>query len=270
MNTSSPWLDLLANPGTHGHIVQLYQDDEFYGEAISHFAAEGLLKGESIIIVATAPHWENISRRLGRKGFKVADLRKRGQLTLLDADHTLPKFLVNDMPDAKTFKDLAHGVIEKARGGGKYAGVRWWGEMVNVLYVNGNQRGSTRLEELFEEVGDETPIALFCSFYMDKFDPKIYDGPIGDLCRTHSHLIPAEDYSLHKECIDRAVAEAFGKLDDKFLKILVSTKEWSVPGMPPSQALLLCLKQAAPEKFGQVLNLAKKYEDKNVARMHHG
>ena len=35
------WKALLANPGPDGHIVQLYQDADFYGEAISHFAAEG-------------------------------------------------------------------------------------------------------------------------------------------------------------------------------------------------------------------------------------
>lgn len=29
------WKELLANPGPDGHIVQLYQDVDFYGEAIS-------------------------------------------------------------------------------------------------------------------------------------------------------------------------------------------------------------------------------------------
>jgi hypothetical protein len=30
--------------------------------------------------------------------------------------------------------------------------------------------------------------------------------------------------------------------------------------MPPSQALLLCLKQAAPQKLDEVLTLARRYE----------
>ena len=58
---ATSWRKLLAEPGENGHIVQLYQDDEFYGEAISHFAAEGLARGESIILVATEPHWKDIS-----------------------------------------------------------------------------------------------------------------------------------------------------------------------------------------------------------------
>jgi hypothetical protein len=260
-NTSPPWKKLLADPAPDGHIVQLYQDDEFFGEAISHFAAEGLVKGESIIIVATGPHWDNISGRLARKGFQVADLFRVGQLTLLDADQTLPKFLVNKMPDAKAFKSIARATIRKARAGGKYPRVRWWGEMVNVLYVNGNRKASTRLEELFDEVAHEESIAIFCSFFMDKFDAKIYDGPLGDICRTHAHLIPANDYGSHRSCVDRAVTDVFGKRGrDALLDLLVSSKHLWVPGMPPSQALLLCLKQAAPQKLDEVLTLARRYE----------
>jgi len=174
---SSLWKDLLANPGPDGHIVQLYQDEEFLGEAVSHFVAEGLAKGEAII-VATEPHWVNISSRLVLKGFDLESLGRRGQITLLNANETLPKFLVHNIPDAKSFKDIARAPIEKARAGGRYPRVRWWGEMVNVLYVNGNSRGSTRLEELFDEVAHEESIAIFCSFLMDKFDPKIYEGPL--------------------------------------------------------------------------------------------
>jgi DcmR-like sensory protein len=256
----SPWKEILANPGPDGHIVQLYQDDEFYGEAIAHFAAEGLAKGESIILVATAPHWVNISGRLASRGFSVQELFGRGQLTLLDADGTLPKFIVNNMPDAGIFKGLARATIEKARAGGKFPRVRWWGEMVNVLYVNGNGRGSTRLEELFGEVGREESVPVFCSFLMDKFDPKIYDGPLGDVCRTHAHLIPIDDEVRHRDIVDRAVAEVFGKIEGPLLRSMISQKARSGPVMPPSQALLLCLKEMQPHRFGDVLAAARKHE----------
>lgn len=260
---SAPWKALLADPGIDGHIVQLYQEDRFYGEAISHFAAEGFVRGESIILVATAHNLKNISARLTAKGFDLPDLCRRGQLTVLDADQTLPKFLRGDQPHAKTFKAIARSTIEKARAGGKYPRVRWWGEMVNVLYVNGNGRGSARLEELFDEVAHEENIAIFCSFLMDKFDKGIYEGPLGEVCRTHAHLIPAEDYSRHRDCVDEAVAAVFGRLDDKFLKSLASSRKRATIGMPASQALLLWLKEAVPDKFGEVLDVARTLEGKH-------
>jgi hypothetical protein len=256
----SSWKELLANPGPNGHIVQLYQDADFYGEAISHFAAEGLARGESTIIVATGPNWANIAGRLISKGFIPAELFRSGQLVLLDAEATLPKFLVGDMPDGKTFKDLAGATIEQARAGGKFPRVRWWGEMVNLLYMAGNQSGSTRLEELFDEVAHEQSIAIFCSFLMDEYDPKIYDGAFGDVCRTHAHVIPAEDYAMHRTIVDRAIGEVIGPIEGPLLRSLVSWARRRAAGMPTSQSILLWLKDAVPRKFDEVLACARKYE----------
>lgn len=256
----SAWRPLLANLGPTEHAVQIYQDDVFFGDAVSHFTAHGLWKNESIIIVATKAHWENIAGRLSNKGFDVNELRRAGQLNLLDADETLPKFLVNNMPDGRTFKSIAHNTIEKARTNGRYANVRWWGEMVNVLYVGGNGRGSTRLEELFDEVAHEESIAIFCSFLMDKFDRKVYDGPLQNVCRTHAHLIPSENYSRHKECVNRALLEAFRGMESQLFRWLGTSKHWFGPEMPASQALLLWLIESKPQLADRVLSLANHYE----------
>lgn len=266
---AASWRELLADPGEDGHIVQLYQDGDFYGEAISHFAAEGFARDESIILVATPPNWANISGRLTRKGFDIPDLFRRGQLTLLDAEQTLPKFLAGNMPDPKIFKPLAEATIEKAHAGGKFPRVRWWGEMVNVLYVNGNGRGSTRLEELFDEVAHEQSIAIFCSFLMDKYDPEIYNGPFGDVCRTHAHVIPAEDYGYHRKAVDFAVAEVVGEVTGPLLASLVCWKQEVSSGMPVAQALLLWIKDILPHRFEQVLDRAREYESKVIGRDGH-
>jgi hypothetical protein len=261
MNASSAtsWRKLLAEPGENGHIVQLYQDDEFYGEAISHFTAEGLARGEAIILVATEPHWKNISARLRGKGFNLEELFGHGQLTLLDADATLPKFMVGRQPQSGIFKPLAKQTIDKARAGGKYPRVRWWGEMVNVLYVDGNPRGSNYLEELFDEVAQEENIAIFCSFLMDKFDPKIYDEAFGHVCATHSHVIPADDYVQHRLTVNRAIADVIGNIRGPLLQSLVSW-QYQRTAMPSSQSLLLWIKEKMPEHFVRVLARARELE----------
>jgi hypothetical protein len=257
---------LLADPGDNGHIVQLYQDEDFYGEAISHFTAEGLVRGESIILVATQPNWKNISARLRGKGFDPEELFRRGQITLLDAQATLPKFMAGSLPDGGIFKPLAKQTIAKARAGGKFPRVRWWGEMVNVLYVEGNTPGSNRLEELFDEVAHEESIAIFCSFLMDKFDPAIYEEVFSNICRTHSHVIPADDYARHRITVNRAIAEVVGDIRGPLLQSQVAWKD--VPAlMPSSQALLLWLKDKMPEHFADVLARARELELKAARPM---
>jgi len=251
------WKQWLAEPAPDGHLVQLYTDEEFFGDAVAHFAAEGLVRNESVVLVATPPHWENISGRLNARGLDPRAFAERGQLTLFDAEETLPKFMVDGLPDVPTFKRIARSTIEKARAGGRYPRVRWWGELVNVLYVQGNPHGSTRLEELFDEVAREEKITIFCSFQMDKFDPAIYEGALQNVCRTHRHLIPTPDDARHRDLVDRAFAEVFGPLDLPRLSLLVNGSRWSGIDMPASQALLLWLKDAAPGKFERIITQAR-------------
>jgi uncharacterized protein YoaH (UPF0181 family) len=253
------WKRLLADPGPDGHIVQLYQDADFYGEAISHFAAEGIVRGESIILVATHPNWLNISGRLTSKGFDIPALFDRGQLTLLDANETLPKFMAGGMPDGAMFKPLASETIRRARRDGKYPAVRWWGEMVNVLFVDGNGKGSNRLEEFFDEVAHEETIAIFCSFLMDTYDPLIYDEAFCNVCRTHSNLIPTHDYTSHRDAVNRAISDVLGPIKGRLLHSLAS---WSgeIADMPSSQAILLWIKETMPRHFSDILEKAKLYD----------
>jgi alkyl sulfatase BDS1-like metallo-beta-lactamase superfamily hydrolase len=88
----------------------------------------------------------------------------QGQLTLVDADELLPRFMGEKMPDAPVFLGLAGEVVARARGSNRYPKVRWWGEMVNVLWERGNATASMALEELFDQLAHEQEIAIFCSF----------------------------------------------------------------------------------------------------------
>jgi|GEM_PF-458676 len=258
-SVSSPWKRLLAQPGPDDHVVQLYQDEGFFGDAVSHFAASGLAQGDAVILVATGAHWELLADCLSGKGFDVVALRRHGQLLLLDADATLPTFLVESLPDAPTFKALARATITQARVGSRSGRIRWWGEMVNVLFVNGNGRGSTLLEQLFDEVAHEEAIAIFCSFLMDSFDPQMYAGPLQDVCGTHAYLIPVANDAHQTACVHRALCDVFGTVEGLLLETLESATEWQGTRMPPAQALLLWLQGALPTVGALVLDRARHY-----------
>jgi hypothetical protein len=256
---SAPWQTLLAHPGPESHLVQLYQDDAFFGAAVSHFVAQGVAQGDAVIVVATAPHWDLLADCLADKGLDVVTLRRHGQLLLLDADATLPTFLVRTWPDAPTFQALARATIAQARGGSRSGRVRWWGEMVNVLFVNGNGRSSIRLEELFDEVAHEESIAIFCSFLMDPWDAHMYAGPLQAVCGTHAHLIPVANEAHQVDCVLRALLDVVGQVDGLLLDTLRSATGWQGTGMPPAQAFLLWLYGTVPHVAARVLARARHY-----------
>ena len=204
LDACEPWGGLLASAGPRDHIVQLYQDQQFLNRAVCRFAASALANGEGVILVPTAAHWEAFRPRLEAEGVDVDAAQECGQLTVVDADELLPQFMRDAMPDAPVFLGLAADVIAKARGGGRYPKVRWWGEMVNVLWERGDVAASMDLEDQFDRLAHEHEIAIFCSFVMDNFNGEVHSRMLPRLGQNHSHLIPVEDYAR----LERAVADA--------------------------------------------------------------
>jgi hypothetical protein len=82
--------------------------------------------------------------------------QERGQLTVVDADEILPRFMRDAMPDPPVFRRVFEDVLGGERTGGSYQKVRAWGEMVNVLWERGDIAASMNLEDL----GDYSFIAF--------------------------------------------------------------------------------------------------------------
>lgn len=244
---------MVVDAGPRDHIVQLYQDQEFLNRAVCRFAGAALEFGEGIILVPTQTHWKAIHQRLEDEGVDTDAARESGQLTVVDADEFLPNFMRDGMPDSPVFLGLAGDVIAQAAAGGRYPKMRWWGEMVNVLWESGNVLASMKLEDLFDQLGRQIDIALFCSFLMDNFDGEVQTHMLPRLGSNHSHLIPVEDYARLERAVAHALQETVGADEAQALETqLLSEYEQSF-NMPRAQALLLALRQAVPEVANPVL-----------------
>src|SRR5580658_9749034 len=143
-----PWCGLLNSAAPRDHIVQLYQDQQFLNRAVCRFAALAITNGEGVILVPTVAHWDAFRPRLEAEGIDVKAAQDRGQLTVVDADDLLPTFTRDAVPDSTVFLGLAQGVVKDARRDGGNQKVRWWGEMVNILWERGDAAASMGLEDL--------------------------------------------------------------------------------------------------------------------------
>src|SRR6202451_3940201 len=101
------WDRLLADAGPRDHVVQLYQDQDFLNRAVCRFPAAALANGEGVILVPTVEHWNAFRPRLIAEGIDVEAAQKSGQLTIVDAEETLPRFMRDGMPDSPVFLGLA-------------------------------------------------------------------------------------------------------------------------------------------------------------------
>jgi hypothetical protein len=254
---NQPWTSLLESATKCDHIVQLYQDQDFLNRAVCRFAAAAIANGEGIILVPTEAHWNAFRPRLETEGVDVTAAQARGQLTVVDADKLLPEFMSHAMPDAPVFLGLAADVISKAHGGGAYPKVRWWGEMVNILWERGDVAASMNLEDLFDQLAHEHEISIFCSFVMDNFNGEVHSRMLPRLGTNHSHLIPVEDYNRLESAVADALRETVGSDEARVLEGRLLSNYSSQFKMPRSQALLLALRQSLPVVAEAVLQRSR-------------
>jgi hypothetical protein len=251
------WDHILSHAGPRDHMVQLYQDQDFLNRAVCRFAGAALANGEGLILVPTIHHWNAFRPRLEAEGVDIKSAQDSGQLTVVDADELLPRFMQKTLPDGPMFLGLAGEIIAQTRGAGRFSKVRWWGEMVNVLWERGDIAASMNLEDLFDRVAEEQNIAIFCSFLMDNFNGEIHTHMLPRLGENHSHLIPVEDYARLERAVADALRETVGPDEARVLENKLLSSYQAPFNMPRAQALLLALRQVLPAVAEPVLQRSR-------------
>jgi len=253
------WQELLASPAAAPHVAQICDSDAFLVSGVAFFAAEGLRRSEAVVLTGTQAHLRGVREALAGAGADPDAALRRGQLVLSDVQQSVAAVLADGRLDAARFEAVAGEALAKARADARFNGVRWWGEMSNLMHEHGNTEDALRAEELGERITRQHGARLFCSYLLDRFDPAGYDGMLREVCCRHSHVIPAEDYVRHRLAVNRAIAEIIGDIRGPLLQSLLSWKGLGCD-LPSSQALLFWVREALPERFADVLSRAKAHQ----------
>jgi PAS domain S-box-containing protein len=183
----------------HEHLVQFYDDEDVLYDAVARFAAGGLASGEPVILIATEAHRRALVNRLRLSGCRLDSASVTGQLTLLDARTTLSTFLVGEEPDWEKFSSVVGRLIEKSREGRRDAQVRLYGEMVDLLWRDGNKRAAIRLEELWNDLAKLHPFSLLCSYAVGGSHEAGDRDHLEEVCGTHTAVISTQGAGLLEE-----------------------------------------------------------------------
>jgi PAS domain S-box-containing protein len=178
------------------HRVQFYEHDEFLYRVVREFFSAGQRAGEPLVVIATDLHRRQLRAELGAGGFDVDRLQRSGQLTLLDAEKALAGFMVDGTPDRELFLAQIGDAVAKARSASRNGHVRAFGEMVDLLWQEGNPRAMLRLEELWNELGQDGTISLLCAYFISTFDSPARVEDFQQICAHHAHVIPSEGHSM--------------------------------------------------------------------------
>jgi len=180
------------------HVVQFYEDGPFVCGSVARFLGEGLASGEAVLVVAAEKHRLGILGALRTAGYDPDRARAEGRFTELDAEETLGLFMQGDlcrgMPDEIAFHRAVGRVLDRARSHRQEQGLRVYGEMVDILSQGGNESATSRLEELWNDLGATRHFKLYCGYALSNF-PRAEDGEaFRRICSLHTHVVPAETF----------------------------------------------------------------------------
>ncbi len=189
-----PVAPVWSNLEESGHLVQFYESDQFLLNSLSDYVNSTLSSGGSCVVVATPAHLSGLEDKLHQRG---QDLRKASASDCyirLDAAETLSRFMSDGWPDPIQFSDVIGQILKRAGNGG-HRRIRIYGEMVALLWAEGNLNAAIRLEELWNELGNSHRFTLCCGYPIQAFGGKEFIGPLDAVCTNHSVIVPAESYA---------------------------------------------------------------------------
>jgi hypothetical protein len=245
LDETAGWSELLAHPDERDHLAHLTRDEAFRIEAIAEFLAAGLALGEAALAIVERRRREPLVAALRRKGaHPVRALR------ILDAEEVLASLTSGGRPSWPAFEATCGAAVSGLRL--QYPGVRAYGELVDMLWQRGERSAAVELEKYWNDYLRLRPFTLLCGYSIDPLDGNAYDAELDRVCRAHSHLIPARDYTAFNQAVDEAAQSV---LDQPLAQMLVSLSARQRPAadMPLGQAMLFWLKQNMPRTADKVL-----------------
>lgn len=203
------------------HYVQFYETDAFLLDSLSAYIHAGLSAGEVCVVVATREHFDSLGERLGVNEIDLTAAIEKGQLISLDAAETLDTLMFEGMPEPERFSRVVGNLVARVTHGNQR--VRIFGEMVALLWAQGNSKAALRLEELWNGLHRKYTFQLFCGYPLNSFnDPEFAEG-FNQVCAKHSRVIPTESYTSLNHPADRL--RAITILQQKALTLQASLAE---------------------------------------------
>lgn len=175
------------------HFVQFYEADGFLLNSLSGFIGSAINAGEGAIVVATADHRNDLDRLLASNGVDIEAARTLGRYRSLDAADTLAQFMVNGAPHPDRFQTVMSAVISSVTDG--RSRIRAFGEMVAVLWAEGNYDAALQLEQLWNDLQKSHSFSLFCAYPIGGFGGEQFVDSALHVCSAHSRVIPAESFA---------------------------------------------------------------------------
>ncbi len=184
------WNELLERAEPAEHVVHLYgENDALLTASVSRYLAEGLRRGDGLLVIATKDHADAITRQLEQADpARTAAAMAARRLLFLDAGITLARIMADGELRWERFERTIAPALDEVRARSHGPGIRAFGEMVGLLGVAGQFAAASQLEDQWNRLMQEHAIALFCAYPVDIYNGDCSMAALGAILGAHTHM----------------------------------------------------------------------------------
>jgi PAS domain S-box-containing protein len=163
---------------------------------LSRFIGGAIAVGDGAVVIATKAHQDGLAQRLKARGVDTAKAISQGRYVLLDANETLPRFMVNGSVDETRFTNTISDILTQVRSAAddKDPRVAVFGELVALLWADGKPQEALKVEELWNNLAQTHSFSLLCAYPITGFKNERHIEPFLKMCAQHSSVVPSESY----------------------------------------------------------------------------
>lgn len=249
------WTGFLHGTGPAGHAVQVYGDVGELAESVAKYLAVGFDRGEPAIVIATPEHWARFGERLAESGWDAARIEQHGLLFCADAETTLAAITDGGGLSSQKFEAVVGGLMDRVGARFPERRIRTFGEMVDLLSERGDSASAAQLEELWNRLARRRSFSLLCGYRIDVFDRDAQLSVLPEICRSHSHVLTADDPERLERAVDTALEETLGpKAGQVYAMVGEQMRRKQVP---PAQLALMWVSSQMPLSAERILESAR-------------
>lgn len=184
------------------HSVHIYDEHSSLIKRLCGIVVSGLHVGNSVLIVATKEHRNQLVKELHEAGLDIRQHAREGRYTMIDAQETLNTFMVRRWPDPRLFRESVGALIEDVRkkARSKDRGLTVFGEMVAVLWEEGKKEAALELERLWNDALSARAFHLHCAYPRWSFTDTSGLG-LAAVCQAHSHVLDSTDSWMQRSAL---------------------------------------------------------------------
>lgn len=248
------WGEFLRGAGAQTHGVQVYAEPGELADSVATYVAAGFERDEPALVVATRTQLELLEEQLASRGWERRKAEAAGLLVVADAEQALESFYDGDGGSAH-FEQTVAELLDRVQGRSNRP-ARVFGEMVDLLCRLGDGHAADELERRWNDLARQRRFSLLCGYRLDVFEQETQLGILPDICRSHSHVLPARNYARFARAVDEALREVLGPNKAATVYVLVSRMS-AENHVPLAQQILMWVSENLPKHSSQILASAR-------------